>query len=92
MTEVKTPTCVGCDIIVGSLIKNLGGGIASNGAYVAGRKDLIDLVAERLTVPGQGAEVGPSIDMNKQILMGLFMSPSVVASSIKTNIFTSEER
>ncbi len=89
MTDIKTPISVGCDIMVGSLIKNLGGGIASNGAYVAGRKELVDLVAERLTVPGQGAEVGPSIDMNKQILMGLYMAPSVVASSIKTNIFAS---
>ena len=91
MVDPATPTSptVGCDIMVGSLIKNLGGGIASNGAYVAGRKELVDLVAERLTVPGQGAEVGPSIDMNKQILLGLYMAPSVVASSIKTNIFAS---
>ena len=89
MVDINTPTSVGCDIMVGSLIKNLGGGIAPNGAYVAGKKELIDLVAERLTVPGQGAEVGPSLEMNKQILMGLFMAPSVVASSIKTNIFAS---
>ena len=91
MTSILNPTSseIGCDIMVGSLIKNLGGGIAPNGAYVAGRCDLIDLVAERLTVPGQGAEVGPSLDMNRQILMGLFMAPSVVASSIKTNIFAS---
>ena len=91
MTDFLNPTSksVGCDIMVGSLIKNLGGGIASNGAYVAGRKDLVELVAERLTVPGQGAEVGPSGDMNKQIIMGLYMAPSVVASSIKTNIFAS---
>ena len=89
LTDIKTPITVGCDIMVGSLIKNLGGGIASNGAYVAGRKELIELVAERLTVPGQGSEVGPSIDMNKQILMGLYMAPSVVASSLKTNIFAS---
>ena len=91
LTELETPTSksVGCDIMVGSLIKNLGGGIAPNGAYVAGRSDLISLVAERLTVPGQGAEVGPSLDMNRQILMGLYFSPSVVASSIKTNIFAS---
>lgn len=91
MVDPATPTSptVGCDIMVGSLIKNLGGGIASNGAYVAGRKELVDLVAERLTVPGQGAEVGPSIDMNRQILLGLYMAPSVVASSIKTNIFAS---
>ncbi|MBR3660573.1 MAG: methionine gamma-lyase family protein [Bacilli bacterium] len=89
MTSILNPTSVGCDIMVGSLIKNLGGGIAPNGAYVAGKKELVDLVSERLTVPGQGAEVGPSLDMNKQILMGLFFAPSVVASSLKTNIFAS---
>lgn len=91
MTSILNPTSseIGCDIMVGSLIKNLGGGIAPNGAYVAGRKNLIDLVAERLTVPGQGAEVGPSIDMNKLFLQGLYMAPSVVASSLKTNIFAS---
>ncbi len=88
-TELETPIEVGCDIMVGSLIKNLGGGIAPNGAYVAGRSDLVDLVAERLTVPGQGAEVGPSFEMNKLILQGLYMAPSVVASSLKTNIFAS---
>ncbi len=89
MVEMKTPTGVGCDIMVGSLIKNLGAGMAPNGAYVAGRSDLVDLVAERLTVPGQGAEVGPSLGINKQILLGLYLAPSVVSSSIKTAIFTS---
>lgn len=89
MTSILNPTSpeIGCDIMVGSLIKNLGGGIAPNGAYVAGKSNLVDLVAERLTVPGQGAEVGPSMDMNKKILQGLYMAPSVVASSMKTNIF-----
>ena len=75
--------------MVGSLIKNLGGGIAPNGAYVAGNSSLVDLVAERLTVPGQGAEVGPSMNMNKLILQGLYMAPSVVSASLKTNIFAS---
>ena len=89
MVEEKTPTGVGCDIMVGSLIKNLGAGMAPNGAYVAGKANLVDLVAERLTVPGQGAEVGPSLGINKQILLGLYLAPSVVASSIKTAIFTS---
>lgn len=83
------PTEINADIVVGSLIKNLGGGIAPNGAYVAGRKDLINLVAERLTSPGVGKEAGPSMGMNKQILQGLFMAPSVVASSLKTAIFAS---
>ena len=91
MTDFLNPTSkeIGCDIMVGSLIKNLGGGITPNGAYVAGRSHLVDLVAERLTVPGQGAEVGPSMEMNKLILEGLYMAPNAVASSLKTNIFAS---
>ncbi len=89
MTEIETPTMVGADIMVGSLIKNLGGGIAPNGAYVAGRSDLVSLVAERLTVPGQGFEVGPSLGINKLFFQGLYMAPSVVASSLKTSIFAS---
>lgn len=87
--ERKTPIEVGADIIVGSLIKNLGGGIAPNGAYVAGKKELVDLAAQRLTVPGQGKEVGPTLGINKSILQGLYMAPSVVASSLKTAIFAS---
>ena len=83
------PTEVGADMVVGSLIKNLGGGIAPNGAYIVGRKDLVSLAAERLTVPGEGKEVGPSLGMNKSLLEGLFLAPSVVASSLKTAIFTS---
>ncbi len=85
----KEPTEVGADIIVGSLIKNLGGGIAPNGAYVAGKKELIELTAERLTSPGQGKEVGPTLGINKQFLQGLFFAPSVVASSLKTAVFAS---
>ena len=87
--ERVTPLEVGADVIVGSLIKNLGGGIAPNGAYIAGRKDLVDLAAERLTSPGQGKEVGPTLGINKSILQGLYMAPSVVANSIKTAIFAS---
>ncbi len=89
MTEYETPTMVGADIMVGSLIKNLGGGLAPNGAYVAGSSELVELVAERLTVPGQGSEVGPSLGINKMILEGLYMAPSVVASSLKASIFAS---
>ena len=85
----KEPLEVGADVIVGSLIKNLGGGIAPNGAYIAGRKDLVDLAAERLTAPGEGKEVGPSLGITKSILQGLFMAPSVVASSLKTAVFAS---
>lgn len=85
----KEPLDVGADIIVGSLIKNLGGGLAPNGAYIAGRKDLVNLAAERLTSPGQGKEVGPTLGINKNILQGLYMAPSVVASSLKTAVFAS---
>ena len=85
----KEPLEVGADVIVGSLIKNLGGGIAPNGAYIAGRKDLVNLAAERLTAPGEGKEVGPSLGITKSILQGLFMAPSVVASSLKTAVFAS---
>lgn len=86
----KEPIEVGADIVVGSLIKNLGGGIAPNGAYVVGKKDLIKLVGERLTLPGEGKEVGPSLGVNKYILQGLFFAPSVVASSLKTAILASK--
>ena len=85
----KEPIEVGADIAIGSLIKNLGGGIAPNGAYIVGRSDLINACAERLTLPGEGKEVGPSLGINKQLLQGLFLAPSVVASSLKTAIFTS---
>ena len=85
----KEPIEVGADVVVGSLIKNLGGGIAPNGGYIAGRKDIVELAAERLTAPGLGKEVGPSLGINKQILQGLFFAPQVVASSLKTAIFAS---
>ncbi len=88
VSEVE-PCSIGADIMVGSLIKNLGGGIAPNGAYVAGRKDLVNLVAERLTLPGEGREVGPSLGINKQFLMGLYFAPSVVASSLKLAVLAS---
>ncbi len=84
------PTQIGADIIVGSLIKNLGGGIAPNGAYIAGKKELVELAAERLTAPGLGKEVGPTLGINKQILQGLFFAPSVVAGSLKTAVFASK--
>lgn len=83
------PTEIGADICVGSLIKNLGGGITPNGAYIVGKKDLIKLCAERLNLAGEGKEVGPSLGMNKEFLKGIYFAPSVVASSLKTAIFTS---
>lgn len=86
----NSPLDFGADIIVGSLIKNLGGGIAPNGAYIAGRKDLVDLAGERLTLPGEGREVGPTLGINKSLLQGLFTAPSVVSSALKTAILTSK--
>ena len=88
--ERKTPLEVGADIIVGSLIKNLGGGIANNGAYIAGKEKYVNLAAERLTSPGQGKEVGPTLGANKIFLQGIYLAPSVVASSIKTAVFASK--
>lgn len=85
-----SPIEMGSDIIVGSLIKNLGGGIAPNGAYIVGKKRLVDLAGERLTLPGEGREVGPTLGINKQILEGLFFSPSVVASALKTAVLASK--
>lgn len=89
MVSIKEPTEVGADICVGSLIKNLGGGIASNGGYIVGKEDLVNLCAERLNVPGQALEVGPSLNQNRNILEGLYFAPSVVAAAIKTAVYTS---
>lgn len=83
------PVDVGADFMVGSLIKNMGGGLAQNGAYIVGKKKYIELAAERLTSPGQGKEVGPSLGANKTFLQGIYMAPQVVASSLKTAIFAS---
>ena len=88
MVSTKEPTEVGVDVCVGSLIKNLGGAITSNGGYIVGRKNLINLCAERLNVPGQGAEVGPSLNQNRYILQGLYMSPMIVANALKTAVYT----
>ncbi len=88
--ENKSPIEVGADICVGSLIKNLGGGIATNGGYLVGKKELIKLCAERLTLPGEGKDVGPSQYSNKMFLQGLFYAPSAVASSLKISILTSK--
>ena len=90
MVSVKEPSHVNADLVVGSLIKNLGAGIASNGAYVVGKKELVELCGERLTLPGEGLDVGPSLGANKDILKGLFFAPSVVASSLKVSILTSK--
>ncbi len=89
LVSTREPIEVGVDVCVGSLIKNLGGAIASNGGYIVGRKDLIDLCAERLNVPGEGKEVGPSLNQNKMILEGLYFAPMIVSNALKTAIYTS---
>ena len=86
----KEVTSLDIDIAVGSLIKNLGAGIAPNGAYIVGKKKYIELAGERLTLPGEGLEVGPTLGINKSILQGLFFAPSVVASALKTSVLTSK--
>lgn len=88
--EEKSPIEVGADIMVGSLIKNPGGFIAPNGAYITGREDLVNLCGERLTLPGEGVEVGPTLGINKSILQGIYLAPSVVTSSLKVAILTSK--
>ena len=88
LVSTKEPIEVGADIAVGSLIKNLGGAITSNGGYIVGKKELINLCAERLNVPGQGLEVGPSLNQNRYILEGLYFSPMIVANALKTSVYT----
>ena len=88
LVSKKEPTEVGVDICAGSLIKNLGGAIAMNGGYIVGKGDLVELCAERLNVPGQGSEVGPSMGQNKNILEGLYFAPMIVANALKTSIYT----
>lgn len=85
--ETMEPTDVGADMIVGSLIKNPGGGLAPIGGYIAGRKDCVDRAAYRLSAPGLGKEVGASLGLNQQLYQGLFLSPVVVSGALKGAIF-----
>lgn len=86
-TEMRDPTDVGADMIVGSLIKNPGGGLAATGGYVCGRKDLIDRCAYRLSAPGMGREVGANMGLLPSFYQGLFLAPTVVQSAVKGAIF-----
>ncbi|MBQ1300722.1 MAG: methionine gamma-lyase family protein [Erysipelotrichaceae bacterium] len=88
LVEKREAGHIGADIVVGSLMKNLGGGIASTGGYVAGRKDLVQMVAERLTAPGIGKEQGANFNQNNSFFKGLFMAPSAVRNALKTAVFT----
>ena len=86
--ETKEPTQVGADLIAGSLIKNPGGGIAPTGGYIAGRADLVEQCAFRLTAPGVGKEVGATLGHNRELFMGVFSSPHVVGEAVKTAVYT----
>ncbi|MBO4748603.1 MAG: methionine gamma-lyase family protein [Clostridiales bacterium] len=88
--EKQEPCALGADLCAGSLIKNAGGGICPSGAYVAGRKELVERVAERVTAPGLGSHVGPSLGFNRQIAQGLFMAPHVVAEAMKGAVFAAK--
>ncbi len=85
--ETSEPTHCGADLICGSLIKNPGGGLALSGGYVAGRADLVEKAAYRLTVPGIGGECGATFGLNRSMYQGFFMAPHTVAQSLKTAVF-----
>ena len=89
LVEEKEPLDVGADIIVGSLIKNLGGGIATSGGYIAGKKDLVESVAERLTAPTVGKDMGANFNQLLNFYKGLYMAPNAVRSSLKSMTFAS---
>lgn len=88
--EKQEPTEVGADLIAGSLIKNMGGGFAPTGGYIAGRADLVELASYRLTAPGLGGEMGATLgDTAREFYQGLFIAPHVVTQAVKTAIFAS---
>ena len=89
LVETKEPGDIGADIVVGSLMKNLGGGIAPTGGYVAGKKDLVYEVAQRLTAPGIGKDLGANFNLNNAFFKGVFMAPNAVKNALKTAIFSS---
>lgn len=89
LVEEKEPGHVGADLIVGSLMKNLGGGIVPTGGYIAGRKDLIAMCADRLTSPGIGKDLGANFNMNNAFFKGVFLAPEAVANALKTAVFSS---
>ena len=89
LVETREPGHVGADIVVGSLMKNLGGGIAPTGGYIAGNKELVYMVAERLTAPGIGKDLGANFNLNNTFYKGIFMAPNAVKNALKTAVFTS---
>ena len=89
LVEEKEPTQVGADLIIGSLIKNPGGGIASTGGYIAGKRDLVELCSYRLTTVGTGKEVGCTLSQSREMFMGIFHAPDAVANAMRTGAFAS---
>lgn len=85
--EAMEPTQAGADLVVGSLIKNPGGGLAPTGGYLAGRRDLVEGAAMRLTAPGIGAECGSTLGNNRSLYQGLFLAPHTTAQAVKTAVF-----
>ena len=85
--ETQEPTNVGADMVVGSLIKNLGGGLAPTGGYVCGRKECIERCAYRLSAPGLGREVGSNLGLLTSFYQGLFLAPTVVSSAVRGAVF-----
>lgn len=88
-TQKQEPCAVGADLIVGSLIKNPGGGIAPTGGYIAGKKEWVERVSHRLTCPGTGRELGCTLDVLRQMYLGLYYAPAVTAEALKTSIYAS---
>ncbi|MFZ5639147.1 MAG: aminotransferase class I/II-fold pyridoxal phosphate-dependent enzyme [Bacillota bacterium] len=88
LVETVEPTAVGADLAAGSLIKNLGGGLAPTGGYVAGKKEFVEMAANRLTSPGIGAAVGATLDLNRWLLQGIYMAPAAVREALKGAVFT----
>ena len=88
-TQTAEPVSVGADLMVGSLIKNGGGGIAPTGGYIAGRADLVERCGHRLTAPGTGRELGCTLDTLRQLYLGLYYAPGVTAAAVKTSIYSS---
>lgn len=87
LVEMKEPGHVGADVVVGSLMKNLGGGIATSGGYIAGKTKYIEMIADRLTSPGVGKELGANFNQNSNFFKGVFMAPNAVKSAVKTQVF-----
>lgn len=88
-TQMREPTQCGADLMAGSLIKNPGGGIAPTGGYIAGRADLVEFCAHRLSAPGTGGEIGCTLDVQREMYLGLYYAPGVVCDALKTSVYAS---